>query len=90
VYFQREATIIPATPRTAYVPWRSRYDVGFAPPTTADAEVALYTITIPNAVSASVTSVRTCHSGFLPTFYGRFAASLLNSSPRSSKFAYWS
>ena len=41
VYFHRDATIIPATPSTAYVPCRSRYDIGFAPPTTADADVAL-------------------------------------------------
>ena len=32
-YSHRDATIIPATPSTAYVPCRSRYDIGFAPPT---------------------------------------------------------
>ena len=41
VYFHREATTMPATPSTAYVPCRSRYDIGLAPPTTAEADVAL-------------------------------------------------
>src|SRR5258708_2802664 len=49
--------------RSAYVPCFSRYDIGFAPPIAAEADVALYTITTPNAVSPRVTSVRTCQAG---------------------------
>src|SRR2546430_4429831 len=46
------------TPRSAYTAWRLRKLIGSPLPSAAEAEVALYTMTSPNATSASVTRTR--------------------------------
>ena len=73
-------------------PCRFRNVIGSPCPSAAAADVALYTMTRPNATSPSVTRTsRRCSSW--PRWgasHLRFSTSLLNSSPRCSKSRNWS